>query len=74
MQKTVERFGLSTAKEASTPLEVGANILLLTRSACTDPYREAIGVVMYLMIGTRPDIAFAVRSLAKFAENISTGQ
>ena len=33
------------------------------------PYREAIGCLMYLMIGTRPDLAFSVRKLSQFCEN-----
>ena len=33
------------------------------------PYREAIGSLMYLMIGSRPGIACAVGKLARFCEN-----
>jgi len=32
------------------------------------PYRELIGSLMYLAIGTRPDITYAVNSLSKFLE------
>lgn len=32
------------------------------------PYREAIGSLMYAMIGSRPDIAYAVGFLSKFCE------
>jgi hypothetical protein len=33
------------------------------------PYREGIGSLMYASVGTRPDIAFAVSTLAQFSEN-----
>jgi len=32
------------------------------------PYREAVGSLMYLSIGTRPDITFAVNSVSQFLE------
>jgi hypothetical protein len=33
------------------------------------PFRSAIGALMYLMIGTRPDIAFAVCACARYMHN-----
>jgi hypothetical protein len=33
------------------------------------PYREAIGLLMYAAIATRPDIMFAVSTLSQFLEN-----
>jgi len=36
------------------------------------PYRQIIGSLMYLAVGTRPDIAFAVSNLSQFLENPST--
>ena len=38
-------------------------------SAADKPYREAIGCLMFLMVGTRPDIAFSVCYLATFCES-----
>jgi hypothetical protein len=37
----------------------------------TFPYREAIGSLMYLMIGTRPDLAYAIGKLSQHCENQS---
>ena len=33
------------------------------------PYREAVGALMYAMLGTRPDISFAVTMVSKFSSN-----
>ena len=38
-------------------------------SAVGVPYRQAIGSLMYLMNGSRPDLAFAVGKLSQQAEN-----
>ncbi|DAZ94444.1 TPA: hypothetical protein N0F65_002762 [Lagenidium giganteum] len=33
------------------------------------PYREAVGSVMYLMVGTRPDLAFYIQSVSQYLAN-----
>ncbi|GMF49564.1 unnamed protein product [Phytophthora fragariaefolia] len=33
------------------------------------PYREAVGSIMYLMVGTRPDMAFYMREVSQFLAN-----
>lgn len=33
------------------------------------PFRELIGSLMYLMLGTRPDLCYAIGSLSQFSEN-----
>ena len=37
----------------------------------TRPYRELVGVLAWLALGTQPDIAFATSSLALFGHNPS---
>jgi hypothetical protein len=42
---------------------------LVPTSTMNVPYREAIGSLMYLMVGTRSDIAFAVSRMAQYVES-----
>jgi len=61
------------AKAVPTPLPVGyAPVKSLDKAA--DPelrkrYQTVIGSLLYLMLGTRPDILFAVTKMAQFAAN-----
>lgn len=74
IQTVLERFQMSNCKEARTPLPAGAVLVGNTEQA-TDvfrtQYQSIIGSIMYAMLGTRPDIAFAVTRLAKYAHNPS---
>lgn len=65
----LRRFGMESCKAFSSPLD--ANMKLKkpeSRNAEDDklPYRELIGSLMYLAVGTRPDITFAVNSLSQY--------
>jgi hypothetical protein len=71
------RFGFEDLKPISTPMD--PNVKLSTsQNASTAPefavmrhvpYREAVGALMYAMLGTRPDISFATTTVAKFSSN-----
>ena len=67
-QKVIERFGMGAARGQNTPME-GKLDLTVPTEPVNQPYREAIGSLMYLMVGTRPDIGFAVCRLSKYAQN-----
>jgi len=76
MEKIVERFGMNNSKPVATPMEEPNKLeqrlefhSVSDEDAKGVPYREAIGSLMYLMIGSRPDIAYAVGKLARFCEN-----
>ena len=72
----LERHGMSDCKAVSTPMEHSfraATAKTLDNHKATDcetrDYQAIIGGVMFAMICTRPDIAFAVTTLAQFASN-----
>jgi transposase InsO family protein len=74
----LERHGMSDCKSVSTPMDRDSKTTLnqpagqhpATDKAIRD-YQAVIGGVMFAMICTRPDIAFAVTTLAQFASNPS---
>jgi len=62
-----EKFGMAECNPIGTPLEVGLQLVVKAdESDDVLPYREAVGRLMYLMDGTRPDLAFAIGKLSRF--------
>ena len=72
LEKVLTRFQLTDAKAAITPLLTSwkpkANTGQATAAEITR-YQSIIGSLLYLMIGTCPDIAFAVTHLSQFSTN-----
>jgi Reverse transcriptase (RNA-dependent DNA polymerase) len=74
LDKVLERFSMTNAKSVPTPLP--SNWVPQPNKGKASPellrqYQSIIGSLLYLMIGTRPDIAFAVTRLAQFSANPS---
>jgi hypothetical protein len=77
IDQVVKQFGLKDAVPISTPMEPGLQLSHKyhapttsneqTLMACT-PYRLLVRSLMYLAIGMRPDIAYAVQQLCKFLD------
>ena len=68
----LQKYGMHSCNPVATPMEreyATYNNNADDSLAFNMPYREAIGSLMYLMIGSRPDIAFAVSKLAQKSEN-----
>ncbi|KAF0758332.1 hypothetical protein AaE_003971 [Aphanomyces astaci] len=68
---------MENSKPSPTPMEVN---LKLSESMCPQdktertymvdkPYRSVVGSIMYLMISTRPDLAYVVQQLSQFLTN-----
>lgn len=67
----LHRFNMAECKPISTPFDVNVKLKKPeAQSSKTDniPYQEAIGCLLYLVQGTRPDLAYAVNYLSKFNE------
>ena len=77
IEAIVSHFNFDDLKPSSIPIDPAQP---LTRAQCpttlTDcarmqniPYREAVGALMYVSMGTRPDITFATSTVAQFMDN-----
>ena len=74
LAKVLQRFGMTNAKSVSTPLPEGYHPTVNTDTVNTQlrtKYQQVIGSLMYIMLGTRPDIAYAVTKMAQHAANPS---
>ena len=74
LDKVLQRFGLTNAKFASTPLPEGYHPAPNVQTVDTQlrtKYQQIIGSLMYIMLGTHPDIAYAVTKMAQHAANPS---
>src|SRR5260370_22391616 len=66
----VSRFGHSNSRPTSTPIAINFKLSLLDHPEIdTHDYQSCIGSIMYAMLGTHPDIAYAVGALSQFLAN-----
>ena len=77
IKDVLDRFNMANARPVLTPL---AKSSPLTKEDCPQtpeeleymksvPYLSAVGSLMYLSVGTHPDISFAVGALSHFNAN-----
>ena len=72
LHKVLQRFNLLNAKAPPTPLPEGYQPRPSTSPADSElrsTFQQVIGSLLYIMIGTRPDIAYAVTKMSQFAAN-----
>lgn len=65
----LKKYGMEDCKPISTPLEVNAkfdDIPTKEEEMARIPFRSLMGSLLYIAIGTRPDIAFAVNCLSQY--------
>ena len=74
VESILQKFGMENAKPVNTPVDTGSKLVKSTdESEGVDQtlYQSAVGNLLYLSIGTRPDITYAVSSVAKFCADPS---
>ena len=77
IDRILDRFGFSNCNPSNTPSNISIKLTseMSIKNEEDDtlmkktPYREAVGSLMYLMIGTRPDLAYAVSNVSRFMEH-----
>lgn len=77
IESIITRFNFNDLKPSSIPMDPNAPLSKSqSPSKMSDvakmqqiPFREAVGSLMYAAMGTRPDIAFAVSTVAQYSEN-----
>ncbi|GMF35414.1 unnamed protein product [Phytophthora fragariaefolia] len=75
--KVLHRFGMESCKGCKVPSTPNLKLSKVMCPTTTEekelmsekPYRAVIGSLMYLMLGTRPDLAYLVRECSQFLKN-----
>ncbi len=67
---------MAESRAVKTPIPVGHDLVPAPRDYKTDPglvhiYQKAVEPVMYAMVQTRPDIAYAVGVLSRLSYNLA---
>ena len=65
--KMLEKYGMADCRPVRTPFPSGFKLPPGEEGAYPlQAYQSAVGSLMYLMVGTRPDLAFAVGAVSQF--------
>ena len=65
VEKMLKKFNMENSKPSSIPIQNGIHYEK-GKEEFKAPYRELVGALMYLMLSTRPDIAYGVSMLSRF--------
>ena len=74
-EKLLTKYGMQSCKPVSTPAEPGTKLRIASETdewVDREMYQSAIGSLMYLPVGTRPDITYIVSNLARFSSKPTT--
>ncbi|KAK9701999.1 Reverse transcriptase (RNA-dependent DNA polymerase) [Popillia japonica] len=68
----LKRFNFENCKSCNTPIDPRLKIKISEDKECQNkPVRQLIGCLMYLMLGSRPDISFTVNYYSRFQDKNS---
>lgn len=68
IESILERFEMGSSRPVATPMDPNTKLVKVNEAEVdVKTYQSALGALMYAMLATRPDIAFAVGALSKFA-------
>src|SRR5277367_6557451 len=80
IDKVIQQFGQQDSHPVSTPMDPGLKLRRTDKTTLsrleTDqlskvPYRSFVGCLIYLAVGTCPDISYAVQQLSQFLDSYS---
>ena len=73
-EKILRDYGMADCKPAATPMDTNLNLNPAENgyealSEIKLWYQGAVGALMYLMLGTRPELAFAISVVSRYSAN-----
>ena len=72
LEGKLKMFNMGESRKVDTPFATGTNAYEESPANDDYPFRQAIGALLYLSCKTRPDIAFCVSLLARFADRTTS--
>ena len=73
IKKVLQDFQMWETTEVRTPMDIASLDRAEERYQASENFRKwyqsAVGLLMYTMMGTRPDLAFAVSVISRYASN-----
>lgn len=68
IQRILQKFDMVDCNPSATPMEPHLQLEDIDGALSNEPYRALLGSLMYLMLGSRPDIGFAIGYLSRFQD------
>ena len=68
IKKLLEKYGMESCNLVATPME-HLRMEMGEKKETTFPYRSCVGALLYLAVGTRPDLAFSIGVLSRSLEH-----
>lgn len=67
-EKLLSKFNMTECTPRNIPLDPNYNFVpsVNNNQTCDKPYKELLGSLMYLMLGTRPDLSYSVNYFSRY--------